>query len=202
MATRIGPAGHRRGGRAVECAGLENQCPATRDRGFESRPLRLLDMRPDAISVWGGSGRRATAARAPLPAYRLTIDHGSGPRSLDRRRAASVITVSRLQNAKRTQRRGGRLVVIERAGRNRDDAAPLRQAGAERDSVLADIGIDRSTSLAGGAAAYRRRPAQRTADRAERATRLGARRGSAAGGAARLPPHTEAASRRRTSGTA
>src|SRR5690606_40910597 len=29
----------RRGGRVVECGGLENRCPA-RDRGFESLPLR------------------------------------------------------------------------------------------------------------------------------------------------------------------
>src|SRR5579884_200774 len=30
----------RRGGRAVECTGLENRSRATPDRGFESRPLR------------------------------------------------------------------------------------------------------------------------------------------------------------------
>ena len=37
---RAGYAGPRRGGRAVDCTGLENRSPFTADRGFESRPLR------------------------------------------------------------------------------------------------------------------------------------------------------------------
>src|SRR5436305_10744580 len=44
----------RRGGRAVECASLENWSPATPDRGFESRPLRC-------------SPAELTVTRAPWP---------------------------------------------------------------------------------------------------------------------------------------
>ena len=56
--------GHpRRGGRAVECDGLENRCPVTPGRGFESLPLRsfLLAMQPTRRA---GRGHLRTGARA------------------------------------------------------------------------------------------------------------------------------------------
>jgi putative endonuclease len=41
-----------RGGRAVECGGLENRCGPCAHRGFESHPLRRLDVVEVATYVW------------------------------------------------------------------------------------------------------------------------------------------------------
>jgi hypothetical protein len=61
--TSIGLLAPRRGGRVVECAGLENQSPVTPDRGFESRPLRS---KPSA--TWSGTVRPAARVDGPPPA--------------------------------------------------------------------------------------------------------------------------------------
>jgi hypothetical protein len=52
----------RRGGRVVECTGLENRRPAIPVRGFESRPLRIDD--PDRPGRWCGGRRRPATGRA------------------------------------------------------------------------------------------------------------------------------------------
>jgi hypothetical protein len=73
----------RRGGRAVECTGLENRSPATPDRGFESRPLRLNSSEKRApaglfrcpSSPETGSGYTAQGRRKPhlkRPDWRTT----------------------------------------------------------------------------------------------------------------------------------
>ena len=61
----------RRGGRAVDCAGLENR-KAERPREFESHPLRHIDVR---CSSCNNSMRETTAAhKMPNTAAQTTSD--------------------------------------------------------------------------------------------------------------------------------
>src|SRR5690606_2934754 len=65
--------GRRRGGRAVECGGLENRWPVTPARGFESLPLRhvrLVDSRLQGSPLDLSSARRISM-RAPAGSHAL-----------------------------------------------------------------------------------------------------------------------------------
>ena len=72
----IDPHSHRRGGRAVECAGLENQSPCKRTAG--SNPAPSADFWPDGygVDIGAHSGLAGPLnTTAALPGWVAVTDH-------------------------------------------------------------------------------------------------------------------------------